>query len=157
MSKSELINDVMDNTSYDVDNDNKYCNINQENKVKWRNKSARSVSEVKNKINYKIKSLQKDAERRNRLPSIRLGKNAKKQAGRLNLVLNQEDEKDKKDQDNELLVDIPETTMKDVASRISLCRLKRKPSHRERRPETINFHEENPLEYLEQGEDVPYC
>ena len=36
---------------------------------------------------------------------------------------------------------------KNKATRIPLGRLKRKPSHRNKRPDTINFNEDNPLEY----------
>lgn len=96
-------------------------------------RKSQTFAEIENKKNNTIKQLEKEMERRNRAPSIRLGKNTKKQEARRNLVLiNEEIEEHIEQQVEEMPLGIK-------PSRIPLYRLKRKPSHRERRPETINF------------------
>jgi hypothetical protein len=91
--------------------------------------------EVAKKSDSKLRKLEKEMERRNRTPSNRLGKNAKKQAARLENIL--------KVEDIEIVDDEVVTVMEIPGSikmpRIPLSRQKRKPSHRERRPETENF------------------
>ena len=96
-----------------------------------------TFAEIENKKIIKIKQLEKEMERRNRGPSNRLGKNAKKQEARRNFVLN----------DEKLVENVEDIVLGIKPSRTPLRRLKRKPGHRERRPETIDFMEENPLEF----------
>ena len=90
--------------------------------------------EVERKTDSKLRKLEKEMERRNRTPSNRLGKNAKKQAARLENILKVEEVD---------IVDEEVTVVKIPGSikqpRIPLTRQKRKPSHRERRPEVENF------------------
>jgi hypothetical protein len=102
-------------------------------------RKSHTFAEIENKKNHTIRQLEKEMERRNRKPSNRLGKNAKKQKARRNLVL--------KDEETEEEVEEEEFSLVIKPSRIPLGRLKRKPGHRERRPDTIEFNEVNPLDF----------
>ena len=105
-----------------------YENINTTRK----SKSSFDSFEEKNKIRNTLKNLKKENERRNREPSIRLGKNLKKQFGRSKFVT---DEKNDYEQELESVLIISSV------HRIPLKRIRRKVGHRERRPDTINFDE----------------
>jgi hypothetical protein len=97
-------------------------------------RKSQSFAELENKKNNTIKQLEKEMERRNRLPSCRLGKNAKKQEARRNLVLSYEEAEQHIEEVQDIALGIK-------PSRIPLGRLKRKPGHRERRPEIMNFND----------------
>ena len=103
-------------------------------------RKSQTFDEIENKKNNTIKQLKKVIERRNRLPTNRLGKNAKKQEARLNLVL-------KEKEVEEQIEEVKDTGLGIKPSRTPLSRLKRKPGHRERRPDTIYFNEVNSFEY----------
>jgi hypothetical protein len=92
-------------------------------------KNYPTISDVVNKKNRTIKQLEKELERRNRSPSNRLGKNAKKEASRRNLVLNEEEHNEEPNEEP-FIENIIAGSIK--PQRIPLGRLKRKPSHRER-------------------------
>jgi hypothetical protein len=78
-----------------------------------------------------IEALRKDQERRSRDPSIRLGKHEKKMSARRENVLKQEDNEEELNEEQEEVLEKPR--------HITLCRLKRKPGHREKRPDEPNF------------------
>lgn len=86
--------------------------------------------EVARKTDSKLRQLEKEMERRNRQPSNRLGKNAKKKASRIKNILRVDDIEILDDMVT--VVGIPGSIK---PHRIPLSRQKRKPSHRERRPE----------------------
>jgi uncharacterized protein YdcH (DUF465 family) len=77
-----------------------------------------------------IEALRKDQERRSRDPSIRLGKHEKKMSARRENILKQEGTEEETDEEEEVL---------EKPRHVTLCRLKRKPGHRETRPEQPNF------------------
>ena len=104
-------------------------------------RKSQTFAEIESKKNIKIKQLEKEMERRNKVPSNRLGKNAKKQEARRKLILSDEEDKEEVEEVTEVIkIGIKK-------SRIPYGRPKRKPGHRERRPESINFNEENPLDF----------
>jgi hypothetical protein len=95
-------------------------------------KKYQTFADVVNKKNRTIKQLEKELERRSRSPSNRLGKNAKKQLSRRNLVLNKEERVEEPNEDHVEKIIVGSIK----PQRIPLGRLKRKPSHRERSDET---------------------
>jgi len=82
------------------------------------------IPDTKRKQDAKLKSLSKDQERREREPSCRLGKNAKKFAGRITKILEIED----KSSIESVIEDKDLVGIKSI--RIKLMRPKRKPGHR---------------------------
>jgi hypothetical protein len=90
-------------------------------------------NEVARKADSKLRQIEKEIERRNRTPSNRLGKNAKKQAARLENILKVEDI-EIVDEEVVTVVEIPGSIKQ---RRTPLTRPKRKPSRRERRPEAF--------------------
>ena len=130
----------------ELEEDNASFTMNHlEKKIKGRNKSGKSVSEIEHKKIHKIKQIEKDVERRNRSPSNRLGKNAKKNSARREFVLREQNSEGETSQDSEEELIIDNTK----PLRMPLHRLKRKIGHREKRPETINFEEDNRFEFPE--------
>ena len=96
-------------------------------------KKPMTIDEVNQKHLKTLKNLQKELERKNRDPSIRLGKNAKKRAARREKVLAEEVE-NSDDNDEELTEQIGVKP-----PRIPLSRMKRKPGHRDGRPDVPEF------------------
>ena len=74
----------------------------------------------------KLHELRKDFDRHNKKPSERLGKNNKKMAARRKIVLYVHEETNESNESNE----INEQIVNNHASRMKLCRIRRKESHR---------------------------
>lgn len=100
-------------------------------------KKSLTADEVHHKQSKTLKTLEKELERRNRQPSNRLGKNAKKESARRAIIIGGEDI------GGEDIENIEESTLFGVKPpRVPLGRMKRKPGHRERRPDFEDIEED---------------
>ena len=84
-----------------------------------------NIFDSKRKQDAKIKNISKEQERRERTPSCRLGKTAKKLVARIAKIL----ETEKEEVDDRW---IEKSTIGVKPMRIKIMRMKRKPSHRDR-------------------------
>ena len=113
-------------------------------------KKSMSTNELEKKQNKTLKNLKKELERKNREPSIRVGKNSKKRNARIEKILNEEVELE-----NSYDEELPTEYIGVKPDRIPLTRIKRKIGKRERRPEVPEF-EDNDVDGIIDFPEIEY-